>query len=381
MAEAEEKSIKILVADDEEEIRLNLCDVLELEGYEIFQATNGKESLAALEANTPDIIISDLMMPEMTGLEFLEELGKQERKIPVIIMTAFGTIDYAVKAMKMGAFDFITKPIDYDYMFAVIRRVLHTIDLERRVEQQRQQMIDDMRLAGTIQQTILPNPIDNAHLSFQYRFEPLIEIGGDHITMHAHDDDHISLGLFDVTGHGVSASIVANMVHNELINRLKQERPPFNVVDLLNRFVVKTIGDTSMFLTLILCEIDAASKTMTVCNAGHPDLMLCRAKDHTIERISSHVPPVGFTESMSSDSTETKVTLNSGDRIVLYTDGFPETVGKNNEELRVNGFEKIIEQNIRLRTLDFIDEIFNSVINYQNGEPEDDRTLAIVDVK
>lgn len=381
MTNPKEKKIKILVADDEEDIRLNLCDVLELEGFDILQATNGNESLNILKNETPDIIISDLMMPEKTGLEFLEEKGKRENKIPVIIMTAFGTIEYAVKAMKMGAVDFITKPIDYDYMFAVIKRVLRTVELEKKVQDQQQQMIEDLHLAGTIQKAVLPNPIDNQYLSFQFRFEPMIEIGGDHISMHAYNDEHITLGVFDVTGHGVSASIVANMVHNELINRLKQERPPSNVVDLLNRYVVRTIGDTKMFLTLILCDIDVASKQMTVCNAGHPDLMICREKDNTIERIGSHVPPVGFSGNISSDNMETKVQLNSGDRIVMYTDGFPETENKDGEQLRVSGFENIVEKFSRLRTSDFIDEVFKSTEEYQHGEPEDDRTLALVEVK
>lgn len=381
MSDEKEKKTRILVADDEEDIRLNLCDVLELEGFEIIQATNGKESLSALENESPDIVISDLMMPEMTGLEFLEHKTKLENITPVVIMTAFGTVDYAVKAMKMGAVDFITKPIDYDYMFAVIKRVMRTVELEKKVIDQQKQMVEDLRLAGTIQKAVLPNPIDNQFLSFQYRFEPMIEIGGDHISMHAHDEEHISLGVFDVTGHGVSASIVANMVHNELINRLKQERPPSNIVDLLNRYVIRTIGDTRMFLTLILCDIDVASKQMTVCNAGHPELMICRAKDNTIESVNSHVPPVGFSDNISTDNMETKVQLYPGDRIVMYTDGFPESENKEGEQLHVDGFKKVIEQHSRLRTMDFIDEIFKSVEDYQHGDTDDDRTMALVEVK
>ncbi|MEW6236399.1 MAG: SpoIIE family protein phosphatase [Candidatus Omnitrophota bacterium] len=376
-----EEDYLILIADDEEDIRLNLCDYLELEGFETMNAPNGAEALNLLQNNAPQIIISDLMMPEMSGLELLEELRKRNVDIPVVIMTAFGTIDYAVKAMKEGAADFITKPIDYDFLLRIIQRVMKTAQLEQKVKEQQRQMETDLHLAGMIQKTLLPKPIDNPRLVMNYRFEPLIEIGGDNLTVHTYDEDHIAVALFDVAGHGVSGALVANLVQNELTKRMEEERPPFNVVEHLHRFVLKTIGDTGMFLTLVFADIDVETLTLTVCNAGHPDLLVWKQANHVLESIGSHVPAIGFPMRLTSDNAESKIPLSSGDRIILYTDGFPETIDHSGLLLGKERFKEIIERNIRFRPVDFLDEVFRIVDELRSDEPEDDRTLALVEIK
>ena len=296
-------------------------------------------------------------------------------------MTAFGTIDYAVKAMKVGAADFITKPIDYDYMLTVIHRVLRTTRLEHKVKEQQQQMEEDLQFAGSIQKTLLPLSIDNRYISLNYRFKPLIDIGGDHLTVYQYDEDHMAVALLDVMGHGISAALVANMAHNELMSRLKEERPPFNVVQHLHRFVEKTIGDTSIFLTLVICDINLPTNTLTVCNAGHPEQYIWKQGHGSLEAISQHFPPVGFPTKMDSDVTESRISLAKGDRIILYTDGFPETKGTNGELIGKEGFQQIIENNIRLRSSDFLDEVFQNVDSIRAGEPEDDCTLALIEIK
>ncbi len=372
----------LLIVDDEEDIRLNLCDFMELEGFEILEAENGIKALEILESNTPSAVISDLMMPEMGGMELLEEIGKRELAIPAVIMTAFGTIDYAVKAMKVGAADFITKPIDYDYMLRVVRRVLKAAELERKVKEQQQQMDADLRLAGKIQKAILPKPIQTPELCFDYRFEPLIEIGGDHLIAHQYEEDHIAVALFDVSGHGVSAAMVANMVHNELMARLKEERPPFNIVERLNRFMQRTIGETGMFLTMVMADVDLGLGNLVVSNAAHPDVFIWKKETNSLEAITSHVPAVGFGMKMVGDPGETKTSIATGDRIVMFTDGFPETQNQEGQMLKLKGLREIVQKHVHLPTGEFIDAVFSSADEFRAGvEPDDDQTLAVVEIK
>lgn len=377
----EEKKDRLLIVDDEEDIRLNLCDFIEMEGYDIIEAENGIEALKKLEEKTPQVIISDLMMPQMGGLELLAELSNREIKIPIVIMTAFGTIDYAVKAMKSGAADFITKPIDYDLMLNVIQRVIKAAKLEQKVLEQQRQMEADLQLAGKIQKALLPKPIDNSQMILNYRFEPMIEIGGDHLTVQIYDEDHIAVALFDVTGHGVSAALVANMVQNELLRRLREERPPLNVAEHLNRFVLKTIGDTGMFLTLIIVDVDLITKTLTLCNAGHPDVFVWHQETQILESIDSHIPPIGFPTQFASDASETRIPLQQGDRIIIYTDGFTETNVGGDKILGKDKFKEMVQKSIRFRAVDFLDEIFRLINEINPGEPDDDRTLALIEIK
>lgn len=137
-----------MVVDDEKEIRLSLCDFLELEGYDTIDATNGADALLTLETNTPQIIISDLMMPEMDGLTLLDELSRRNIQIPVIIMTAYASVDRAIQAMKNGAADFVTKPLDLDYLLQIVERVKERVRMGEKIKIQQQQLIQSEKMAS-----------------------------------------------------------------------------------------------------------------------------------------------------------------------------------------------------------------------------------------
>ncbi|MBI2871363.1 MAG: response regulator, partial [Candidatus Omnitrophica bacterium] len=107
---------KILIVDDEP---LNL-ELLEREltahNYIVESARNGEEALKNVASFMPDLILLDYMMPDMSGLEVLKELHHKENRVPAVMMTAYGTIQRAVEAIKEGACDFITKPFDADHV-------------------------------------------------------------------------------------------------------------------------------------------------------------------------------------------------------------------------------------------------------------------------
>jgi signal transduction histidine kinase len=146
--DATDRAEQLFIVDDEEEIRLSLCDFLEHEGFQVIVAANGAEALKLLDAQFPRVVISDLMMPDVDGIQFLEELTKRKINIPVIIMTAFGTMDHAIQAMKKGASDFITKPIDLDYLLQTIRRVIDRSKMSEKIKEQQQQLIQSEKMAS-----------------------------------------------------------------------------------------------------------------------------------------------------------------------------------------------------------------------------------------
>jgi DNA-binding NtrC family response regulator len=121
---------KILVVDDDPDIRKILQDRLEALRYLVVTAENGREALETLAHEEPDLMFLDLQMPGMDGIEVLRKL-KDHTDLPVIIITAFGTIEKAVQAMKEGAFDFITKPFSPDHLDLVIRKALERTALKQ----------------------------------------------------------------------------------------------------------------------------------------------------------------------------------------------------------------------------------------------------------
>jgi two-component system response regulator (stage 0 sporulation protein F) len=112
---------QILVIYDEEDIGYFLKKSLALEGYTVFTALDGASGLKIVEEKRPDIILLDLKMPKMDGIEVLRHIKKIDKNIVVIIITAYGTMDTARMAMKFGAFDYITKPIELKHVKAVIK--------------------------------------------------------------------------------------------------------------------------------------------------------------------------------------------------------------------------------------------------------------------
>ncbi len=114
----------ILVVDDEKNIREGLRQALSDEGYTIWLAQNGGEALAMLKEEEIDLVITDLRMPEMNGEELLQKIHTQWSAIPVVILTGHGTIKTAVETMRKGAYDFITKPINLEHLFALVKRAI-----------------------------------------------------------------------------------------------------------------------------------------------------------------------------------------------------------------------------------------------------------------
>ena len=121
----------ILIVDDDEAIRELLKDYFQGLGYEIATAANGSEALAMIGQRDFDCIISDHVMPDMNGLELLEQLMKQGKKVPFLMVTGYPTIEIAVEVMKHGGYDYITKPLQLEDVRIKVERAIHTKGLEK----------------------------------------------------------------------------------------------------------------------------------------------------------------------------------------------------------------------------------------------------------
>ncbi len=127
------QNVKILVIDDEELIRSSIKQHLDKEGYEVWTAGTGEEGLKIQKAELPDIMLLDLHMPGISGMETLEAVKKFNKDTVVVIITAHGDIETAVSAIKLGAYDFVEKPFDLNRVSLIIKKALETVDLKKEV--------------------------------------------------------------------------------------------------------------------------------------------------------------------------------------------------------------------------------------------------------
>ncbi len=145
---------KILIVDDELNMRLVLSAMLKKEGYEISAASNGKEALQILQSNKFAVVITDLKMPDVDGMELLIRIAERHPEIPVIMITAHGTIATAVEALKKGAFDYITKPFDLDDLKNIVSKAIKTRVLKESELSLAPSEIERIGMIGTSQQTM-----------------------------------------------------------------------------------------------------------------------------------------------------------------------------------------------------------------------------------
>ncbi len=144
---------KILVVDDEKLIRWSLKENLEKENYEVFTAETGEKALELVNQELPDLILQDIKLPGINGLEILEHVKKLSEESLVIMMTAYGDVHTSVKAMKLGAYDFIEKPFDFDKLKLTVAKALETVDLKKEVHVRRRQQKAQYGIENIVGQT------------------------------------------------------------------------------------------------------------------------------------------------------------------------------------------------------------------------------------
>ena len=137
---------KIVVADDEESVRWTLKKALERSGYAVYTVSDGKAAVDTAERVSADLVLMDIKMPTLDGLEALSLMRDRHPEAMVIVMTAFGSLQAAVEAMKRGAYDYITKPFDFEELTLLVRRALEVQSLTRELKLLKAQLKDRQEL-------------------------------------------------------------------------------------------------------------------------------------------------------------------------------------------------------------------------------------------
>ena len=325
---------KILAVDDEVDILQLIEMTLISDGFEVITASNGIEALEKARIHMPDLILLDLMMPEMDGFEVIENLKQapEMRDIPVVMLTARAQAHERIEGLSAGADDYIVKPFELEELRLRIESILAHTRKTKYInpligalgdwftEDGVEQFAEHLRTASAIQQHLLPQLEPKlAGFDISGLLESSMSISGDFYDFIPLEDNRLGIVIADVRGKGIPAALLMVMIRTSLRLVCREDISPSSVLKRVNDLlVIDTTPD--FFATIVYGILDPKSMTFTYSNAGHCYPMLLRGEK--IEELQTGgiiLGCFGFAEF----ETET-IELESGNKILFYTDGLTE---------------------------------------------------------
>ena len=380
--------LKILVVDDEvyleSLIRQKFRRQIREGIYDFVFAFNGVEALAKIiEYPEIGIVLSDINMPEMDGLTLLTRLKELKNTgLKTVIVSAYGDMDNIREAMNRGAFDFLTKPINFDDLEITINKTLHEISLVRQSMEEHNQLIairQDLKTAAEIQQAILPKVFppfpEKTSFDVYASMMPAKEIGGDFFDFFLIDSDRLGFVVGDVSGKGIHAAIFMAISRTLIRAAGTKGISVAECIKTVNKLLCKE-SVSSMFVTVFYGILNTADGHVEFINAGHiAPYVISSSGIKSVDRTGGIA--LGIFEDFDYKSNTFR--LDIGERLVLFTDGVTEAFNSSGEafgdeklaDLLSPGHDRSVENIVR--------EVISEVDAFSSGVPRsDDITILAI---
>lgn len=320
----------VLVADDDPHINRLFQVLLRHRGYAVLGAANGREALAMLETTPADLLFLDVAMPDVGGMAVLEQVRARALDLAVIMITAFGSEEIAIEALRRGADDYLRKPFERDEFQTVLDRTVERLELRRinallhrELAEQHRQLEQELSRAARVQADLLPREAPRLPgFELAGRCLPAREVGGDFFDWFEARPGLLSLTLGDVMGKGMPAALLMATVRAALRGAARR-RGPAETLESAAAALEDDLARAESFTTLFHARLDLASRRLTYVDAGHGYALLRRA-DGSVEALPGRQLPLGVLPGQVYE--EGSVLLQPGDALVLYSDGLPEGV-------------------------------------------------------
>jgi CheY-like chemotaxis protein len=318
----------ILIADDD---RINctvLSAMLKKEGHTVYIAGNGQEAVARFEQHQPDMVLMDVMMPEMDGYEATRRIKALagEHFVPVIFLTAMTDEQALAQCVVCGGDDFLTKPYKYTIIKAKIAALARVRQLYTTLQTQSHALASHHRrlqreyeVAKKLFSTIVhPGCLDAPHI--KYLLSPMSIFNGDLLLAARKPSGGLHIMLGDFTGHGLPAAVGAMPLSDIFYTMTAKGYTISDIVAEANQ-KLKAILPTGIFCAACLIELDTIYHTLSIWNGGLPDVLVRLPQGGELRRLSSHHLPLGVIDNAQLDRSVEMIELRPGERVYAYTDG------------------------------------------------------------
>ena len=393
---------RLLVVDDNEMNRDLLSRRLSKKGYLVQTAEGGREALDVIEDEAFDLVLLDIMMPGMDGMEVLERIrvdhGPDE--LPVIMATAKTDSEDIVAALKHGANDYVTKPFDFPVVLARVQTQLAVKQGRDALATAHHRMKKDLEAAARIQQTLLPSQeIDIPGVRCAWRYVPCDELAGDTLNVIPLGEGITGLYVLDVSGHGVPSSLLS-----VILSRLMTGVPDSSSVlrtlrdgsgsceisiatpaevarELSRRFPYNK--ETLQYFTMVYAILDMERCLFTYVSAGHtPIFHFRRGSDPFLHTSTGSPIALVPAELGPSDYEESTVQLEPGDRLYLLSDGIPEAHLPGGEEYGEERISRTLQGCFDMELDESITHLLDDVWDWMGGTgPGDDVSILAIEIE
>jgi phosphoserine phosphatase RsbU/P len=397
---------KILVADDSELSFKIISEILDIvgNGYKLFYARDGKEACKMAVEILPDMILMDVIMPEMNGIDAVKYLRStaETSDIPIIVLSATESLD---SAFDVGANDFISKPFHKFELLIKVRSALNlvhkikeiksqkaelevkhleVIDQRDKIAIQKKDIIDDIRYSKRIQRAIFPTDDFMAGVLGQYFIlnMPRNIVSGDFYWAGEQEDSKI-IAVADCTGHGISGAFMT-MAGTAFLNEIlsKNINSDSNIILFeLRKLVMKLLkqkgeeGEAADGMDISLIKICDNGRKIQFSGANNP-LYLIRNSELIIYK--GDRMPIGIHMHYDKPFTNQEIELQSGDMIYMFTDGYADQFGGAfNKKFRYNQFQDLLIKIHNFPLEKQKDELYRTIINWQGDNFQVDDILIL----
>ncbi len=323
------RSQKILVVEDNPDLRSYIGSVLTRNGYHVFVAPDGQAGIESVFKESPDLIISDLMMPKKSGLDLIREVRKKDhlKSLPIILLTAKADDSTRQEVHKEGADFYLSKPFIESELLNVIKNAI-------RLKEKESYFREELTRGIRIQKKLFP-PIqyDSKFLTIHCEFYPSDGIAGDYYLVKDIGNGKTLVFLADVSGHGFAAGMISAMLYFILKQTDILIDDPLLCLKRINSYLY---GNTAgLFVTAIAVVIDSNSNKFFWSKAGHEDIYFGK-KDKQLLPLSGKGKPLGLFPDWDGNVEE--VSFSPGDKLFLCSDGLFDSQNTKSESFRDSGF-------------------------------------------
>ncbi len=348
----------ILVIDDDQSILPSLTQYITEKGYKALNASTAMQGLEHIKQHQPQVLVLDLELPDLQGLELLEKIQKEYPDIQTIIISGIGKMNDVIVALRLGAWDYLTKPIiNLEILYNSIQKACAHYDLiiKNRVyvdhiAQHLQVLKEDQQAGHGVQKKLLPhNNIRYGNYTFNHEINPLIYLSGDFIEYFSINHTKVAVYLADVSGHGVSSAFITILLRSlieQIYTRYQFHSDqtiyyPDKVFEELSYEIY--MAKFGKYMTMIYGVLDLTTNIFTYSIAGHYPNPILLTQDNQAKYLPGKGFPVGILKNSFYESHEILVPV--GGSIILFSDGIMESILPSEKtELKDTELLKLVSQ-------------------------------------